>query len=160
MTRRARAAVGVLVVGVASLTASACASTQAVACAGWVHFETPADAAADADAVVIGMVTAQGDDATVMGGDAHTWTVEVSAWVGGHGDPSIAVTPMPDHCAAEGLPYPGGDPLRPFADDGTPVMLFLNEGDAYNLGRRAYTTLTPYQGVIPAPADGQLPAEW
>jgi hypothetical protein len=160
MTRRARAAVGVLVVGVASLTTSACASTQAAACADWGKFESPADAAADADAVVLGTVTGQGHDVAVMGGDAHTWTIKVSAWVRGHGDSPIVVSPMPDHCAAEDPLYPGGDPLRPFADDGTPVMLFLNEGDAYNLERRAYTTLTPYQGVIPAPADGQLPAEW
>ncbi|MFP3712437.1 hypothetical protein [Puerhibacterium sp. TATVAM-FAB25] len=159
MTRRTLALVGVLVVA-ASSTASACAPTQAVACAGWVDLETPADAAADADAVVIGTITGQGDDVTVMGGDAHTWTVEVAAWVGGHGDSPIVVSPMPDHCAGEDPPYPGGDPLRPFADDGTPVMLFLREGDAYDLGATAYTTLTPYQGVIPAPADGRIPAEW
>jgi hypothetical protein len=159
MARRVLVLVGALV-GAASLTTSACASTQSAGCASWVDFQTPADAAADADAVVIGTVTGQGDDVTVMGGDAHAWTVEVSAWVGGHGDSPIVVTPMPDHCAGEDPPYPGGDPLRPFAADGTPVMLFLRDGAADGLGESAYTTLTPYQGVIPAPVDDQIPAEW
>ncbi|WP_159796570.1 hypothetical protein [Puerhibacterium puerhi] len=148
-----------LVVGVASLTVAACASTQSAGCASWVDFKTPADAAADADAVVIGTVAGRGDDVRVMGGDAHTWTVEVADWVRGHGGSPIVVTPMPDHCG-EDPPYPGGDPLRPFADDGTPVMLFLREGDAYDLEEGVYTTLTPYQGVIPAPVDGRIPEEW
>lgn len=160
MTRRALALVGALTVGAASFTTSACAPTQAAGCASWIDFETPFDAAAEADAVVIGTVTEQGDDVTIMGGDAHTWTVEVDTWLSSRGDSPIVVAPMPDHCAGKNSPYPGGDPIRPFADNGSPVMLFLNDGEAYDAGERAYTTLTPYQGAIPAPTDGQIPANW
>lgn len=159
MTREVRALLGAAALLASSWSLAACsAPVEAKGCASYAGYETPTDAADASDAVVIATVIGRADDVTIAGGDAHTWTVDVTDWVRGHGDSPLTVAPMPDHCAAN-PPYQDGDPLEPFAD-GTPVMLFLYGGDGDALVEGIWTTPNPSQGVIPAPADGRIPATW
>ena len=158
MTRRIRVFAGAAVLLSVSGATAACSSPETVSCASWVDFETPADAVESADGVAVGTVVGRGEDVVLMGGDAHTWTVEVTTWVAGHGESPITVATMPDHCIAD-PPYPDGDPLEPFLD-GTSVMLFLNDTANDGGDNDVWATLTPYQGVVPAPSDGEVPAAW
>lgn len=119
-------------------------------CVDWVLYDTPQDAAANADAVVIGRVPSLDATTRLYDLDVHVWNVEVESWVQGEGEADeISVVSAPRTCET-GSPYPDGDPLE--TDD--EVMLFLSyEGNSVR-------TITGYQGVIVAPADRTLPDAW
>src|SRR5688572_13091022 len=114
-------------------------STQ---CVDWVLFDTPADAAADADAVVLGTAGERAGSTNLYGQEVNVWSVDVSEWVQGDGDGSIEVVSVPRTCES-GAPYPDGDPL-----DGAGELLLFLRADG---GR--WQTITPYQGALPAPID-------
>ncbi|MCP2265424.1 hypothetical protein APR03_002780 [Promicromonospora thailandica] len=66
--------VGVLPAGV---TGCAALGPAGEACVDWVTFETPADAAADASAVLLGTVVERDGTERLYGVDAHRWLVDV-----------------------------------------------------------------------------------
>lgn len=122
---------------------------QSSSCVDWVVFDTPEDAAADADGVVIGRVVGEAGTTRLYDQDMNVWRVAVDSWVRGDGASEIDVASSPRTCE-EGSPYPDGDPLDAAGD----VMIFVRDVDG------AFQTITGYQGVIPATTDGELPAEW
>lgn len=142
--------VAATLLGVVTLLAG-CASpatTTVTSCIDWVGFDTPADAAEDADAVIIGEVGEQSGTTTYYEMPAAMWEVSVDAWVkGGGGSSAIVVTSLPRSC---------GDTRDSMADavDAGPVVLFLRDGD------QGWETLTPFQGVVATGVDGAVPAEW
>jgi hypothetical protein len=123
---------------------------RSYSCVDWVWFDTPADAAADAEGVVIGDVVNTAGTVDSYGERANVWNVEVSEWIAGEGPSTIQVLSLPRTCE-EGSPYPDGDPL----DTGDEVMIFVRAGDG-----DLYETVTGLQGVIPAPEASELPSEW
>ena len=132
-----------------ALPLAACSSTQVTAttCIDWVWFDTPADAAADADAVAIGHVIAEAEPASYLGMTANRWSVDVDSWISGAGPAEITVTSLPRSC---------GDEVDSFEHygHGQDVVLFLRE-DA-----KGWQALTPFQGIAPAGPDGGIPSEW
>lgn len=119
------------------------------ACVDWVLYDTPTDAATEADAVVIGSVIGPAGTATEFGLEANVWRVAATTWVQGRGGSEIEVVSAPRTCE-NGAPYPDGDPL----DVSTDVLLFLRaDGDRW-------MTITPYQAVLPAPTDPGIPSVW
>jgi hypothetical protein len=118
-----------------------------------VHFETPADAVEDSDAVFLGTVTAADGAAHSMEVEMSAWTVRVEEVLAGDevatGE-TVRVVSMADPCSGEAV-YETGDPLDAVGDS-LLIFAYSTEG--------ALWTLTPYQGVLPAPADGRIPEEW
>lgn len=128
-------------VGVAPTTAT---------CVDWVWFDSPAAAAADADRVVIGTVDGLVGTRERYGEAANVWDVAVSDWIVGTGGARIEVVSSPRTCES-GSPYPGGDPLETDRE----VMIFLRDS-----GPGVADTITGLQGVIPAPKEREVPADW
>ena len=144
---------GPLAIGTTSATlllagCSSPATTTTSVCIDWVYFESPADAAAEADAVVVGTVESQSGLTTYYDLPATTWNVNVDTWIKGvAASNDIVVTSLPRSC---------GDTGANMADAvGTgQVVLFLRDGDD------GWETLTPFQGVIAVGPDGEPPTEW
>lgn len=116
-------------------------------CIDWVGFETPADAAAESDAVALGRIIDQAGTSSYLDIPVATWNVEVDSWLAGGGDDEIVVTSLPRSC---------GDTRDVMAErqGDDPVILFLRDGSS------GWETLTPFQGVVPADPDGGMPAVW
>ena len=135
----------------ASLVLAGCSSfgpPTSGACIDWVYFESPADAADEADAVIVGTVESSAGSTTYLDLPATKWHVSVDRWIkGGDGSRTVVVTSLPRSC---------GDTHDSVADavDAGPVVLFLRDG------KSGWETLTPFQGLIPAERDGNLPSEW
>ncbi|MGN8551876.1 UNVERIFIED_CONTAM: hypothetical protein OHV15_04740 [Microbacterium sp. SLM126] len=136
--------------------ATACAAlpgTTVVACPSWVHFEAPADAVTDSDAVFTGTVAGPDGTARYMEVGMSAWTVDVDTVLAGDavsdGD-TVRVVSTADPCSGTAV-YDDGDPLDA---EGAELLVFVND-----IGGTLFT-LTPYQGVLKAPADGKIPAEW
>jgi hypothetical protein len=148
-----------------------------IACVDWVSFETPAEAASDAGAVLRGTVVEQDGTANMYGVESNRWLVDVEE-VRERPDPpegrrqtqpelevsageQIAVVSTPETCSEEA--YPGGDPLDPASGrggaDGTVIILLSaapgEEGDVDD-----FHLITPYQGVLTPAKDGALPSKW
>lgn len=120
--------------------------TTSQSCIDWVWFETPADAAAEADAVALGRIVEQAGSTRYLDIPATTWTVDVDSWLLGDGDAEIEVTSLPRSC---------GDTGDVMAErQGETVVLFLRDDPA------GWQTVTPLQGVVsPGPDDG-MPNTW
>lgn len=126
---------------------------QATACPSWVHFETPADAVEDSDAVFLGTVTGLDGTARYLEVGMSAWSVRVDEVLEGDavspGD-SVRVVSTADPCSGTAV-YDDGDPLDA---EGEQLLIFVHELEG------ALYTLTPYQGVLPAPIDGTIPDAW
>ncbi len=157
----ALAAAGAAVV-VLGVTAAGCAGSglltgdgQAHDCVSWVEFATPADAAAEADLVVVADGAEASGTARAFGAGATVHTLTVRSVLAGDavaaGD-DLQVVSTPVTCTGDAVLYPDGDPLH---TAGTVVVLL--DDDAAVGGWR---TITPTQGVVPASPDGGLPAGW
>lgn len=145
-----------LLTAVALAASAGCAAgaTRSETCVDWVWFPTPADAVAEADAVVrtTGPAAASGT-AELFGTDATVHTLAVGAVLAGSGARAgdvLEVASTPVTCTGGGR-YPDGDPL-----DATGTLLVLLERDEQT---GAWRTLTPAQGVVAAP-DGAVPGSW
>lgn len=144
-----------------SATAAGAASVLALAvlsgcvhvsgCPGWVSFDTPADAAEDADAVVSGRVSGHSGTTPMFGATANVWNVEVVEWLKGDGPAAIEVISPPESCSDPA--YFGADPFEE-PSQGETVVVFLTAES----GR--WRAVTPLQGIIPAAPDGGLPENW
>jgi hypothetical protein len=151
-----------------------------VACVDWVFFETPAEAASDAGAVLRGTVVEQDGTAQMYGVESNRWLVTVEEVLERPDPPSgrsqtqpelevspgdqIAVVSTPETCSVEG--YPGGDPLDPASGlggaDGSVIILLsaaLGDGDG-DVDVDGFHLITPYQGVLTPAKDGALPSKW
>lgn len=146
MSARARSAWLVSIL-IAPVLLTGC--TTSVSCAGWHHFETPADLAKDARLVVIGESEDTGETVQLMGVQAAVHEITVAEVLKGELDEqTIRVASTPDACSGvEGTYYPQGDPL---AVDG-PAEFFIVFFDG------VWRSPTPFQGAIPIPDDGNLP---
>lgn len=152
---RWRAVAVVVMLGTASLV-SGCAS--AVSCPSWAGYDTPADALAAADAVVIGY---KGDTVALRDGyngfhDIRQYTIVVESWVKGSGPDHIDVASAPSGCTDS--PYAAGDDFDAFtgtesAGEPDPILLFLRADG------NAWAGILPGQQAI-APLDGGIPAAW
>ena len=145
MLRRGSAAIallGTLALGGCSAPPFVTANT----CIDWVYFETPADAAADADAVALGSVTEHRGSTQYEGMAANIWTVEVTEWLKGGGADSIDVVSLPRSCDDT------GDSMSQFGPDDS-VVLFLRSTD------NGWEGVTPWQQVT-ADDDDTIPESW
>jgi len=133
----------------AAATLTGCVTSET--CVSWVDFETPQDAYDDARLVVRGEVGAITGTRAVLGVQATVHAVTVVEVLKGD-DPgsTIEVASTPITCTGGEL-YPDGDPLDVTGD----VILFL--GDPPDT--HGWRLITPFDGVLPAPADGTLPFE-
>ncbi|UEJ82790.1 hypothetical protein Bra3105_00180 [Brachybacterium halotolerans subsp. kimchii] len=100
--------------------------------------------------MIIGRARASTNVTSMYGLDAAVHDVEVLQVFKGDLGASVAVAATPETCTT-GAPYPSGDPLD--ADDD--LLLFLTQP----AGRTPWSTVTPLDGVQPAPKDGSLPFE-
>lgn len=156
-----------------------------VACVDWVFFETPAEAASDAGAVLRGTVVAQDGTAQMYGVESNRWLVTVEEVLERPDPPSgrpqtqpeldvspgerIAVVSTPETCSGEA--YLEGDPLDPAsglagADGSVIILLSAASGDGSGDGSAEqddvdyFHLITPHQGVLTPAKDGALPSEW
>jgi hypothetical protein len=161
----------------------------ASACVDWVFFDTPAEAASDAGAVLRGTVVERDGTAQMYGVESNRWLVTVEEVFERPDPPSgrtqtqpeldvepgerIAVVSTPETCSGEA--YIGGDPLDPASGlggaDGS-VIIFLSAalGDGFGdgLGDGSadqddvgdFHLITPHQGVLTPAKDGALPSKW
>lgn len=146
MMRRSAAAVAVA----AALMLTGCADRSAPgaqACIDWVLFDAPADAAADADAVVRGRILEQNGSAAYEGMAANVWRVAVDEWISGAGGPEIDVISLPRSCGDTGDSFARFDPDHD-------VFVFLRSSD------EGWQAVTPWQGAVLADADGGIPSSW
>lgn len=133
-------------------------------CASWAAFDTPAEAADAADAVVIGHVVARDGVGEVGGAEAHAWTVSVQRWMKGSGGDRIRVLATPAGCADGSPEYPGGDRFEPAVADHLSVV-FLSEYASTSTSvpdgaDAVWVGLSPFQAVIPATPAGGIPKAW
>lgn len=161
--------------GCAAVGSTTSATTSGEACADWVTFDTPLDAAAAAGAVLRGTVAERDGTARFLGVEANRWLFDVEEVLerpepaaGAEPSPEVspgervAIVSTPETCTARGL-YPGGDPLDPatgLADaDGSVIVLLSGGGDGAG-GEGDLHLITPFQGVLTPDPDGSLPAGW
>jgi hypothetical protein len=136
-------------IATASAALTACTIGHTVqSCIDWVFFDSPSDAAAEADAVARGRIVDQAATTSYLGMPATTWNVEIDEWFEGAGADEIVVVSLPRSC---------GDTTDSMAEaeaEAEDLILFLREQDT------GWEILTPWQGVIPARSDGGVPATW
>ncbi|MFD7025996.1 hypothetical protein [Promicromonospora sukumoe] len=158
-----------------------------VACVDWVRFLTPAEAASDAGAVLLGKVVQHEGTARLYGVEANRWLFDVEE-VLERPDPEdaranpaaepppelevsagqqVSIVSTPETCGGADAAYPGGDPLDPAAATGGgagsgPVIVLLSGSTDDGSGDEpvGFHLITPYQGVVQPTDDGGLPAEW
>lgn len=117
------------------------------ACASWVDFTTPVDAADEADAVALGRIVDQAGNTTYEGITTNTWNVEVDEWLKGDGEGEIIVTSLPRTCGDD------RDTMSRFQSV-EELVLFLRDDES------GWQTITPFQGAVPASPDGEIPEAW
>ncbi|MGW2091143.1 hypothetical protein [Promicromonospora sukumoe] len=154
-----------------------------VACVDWMRFLTPAEAASDAGAVLLGKVVRQEGTAELYGVEANRWLFDVEEVLerpdpaGERANPAaepppelevsageqVTVVSTPETCGGADNPYPGGDPLDPAAGQGSGPVIVLLSGSTDDGGTGepvGFHLITPYQGIVLPTDDGGLPAEW
>lgn len=145
---------GALVVALAGSGLTGCALVDTQSCVDWVVFDTPAAAARDAAAVVVGRVGVRAGTTNVFGAESHVWTVQVSRWITGSGGDSIRVTSVPETCAGAGAaPYPAGDPFEKAMGNRESVLFLSREGGSWR-------GITPSQAIVEASDAGGIPDAW
>ena len=147
--RMQRAVLAGAVAAASLLSLSGCAVPGLVttsACIDWVSFDTPADAATDADAVVLGSIAGQDGTTQYEGMTANIWTVEIEDWLKGSGSETIDVVSLPRSCGDT------EDGMAEFSDQDE-VVLFLRSTDS------GWEGITPWQQAMLS-EDGGYPEAW
>lgn len=125
--------------------------TTAASCIDWISLETPADAAAESDAVVRGTVDGPPATGRYELYDVPLWTVQVAEWVSGtpaDGEgTSIEVLSLPHSCGQS------RDALTGIEDAGEVHLFRRARGDHWE-------TVTGYRGKVPAAEDGSMTGSW
>ncbi len=136
-------------------TAGCAGGVQSASCVDWVYFDSPADATAQAELVVLTTGPApKSGTARLFGLTVAVHAVEVGAVLSGTGavpGQTLDVISTPETCTGDGV-YRDGDPL----DASGSLVVFLSKDP----DTQAWQTLTPLQGVVPATPDGQVPDAW
>lgn len=127
---------------------TACVSTET--CVSWIDFETPQDAYDDAALVVLGTAEPTGATRDVFGVAMPVYAIDVAETLKGEAPAGLQVAPAPLTCVGEASQFPDG--VDPLAIDGE-IVLFLHREDG------AWRTITPFDGVLRVPADGEPPFE-
>lgn len=144
-----------LAAGALIASTAGCAGVQSATCVDWVDYASPADATADAGLVVLTTgPAARAGTAELFGVTVAVHAVEVQAVLSGAGaapGQTVAVISTPETCSGRGV-YPEGDPLDA---SGSLVVFLYQDPDT-----KAWRTITPYQGVVPATRAGQVPEAW
>jgi hypothetical protein len=145
LARRAASALGVAVLTMPLLSCTSLSTSHS--CIDWVFFDTPADAAEEANAIAVGRIVDQAGTTSYMDIPATTWNVVVDEWLEGDGDPEIVVTSLPRSC---------GDTTDAMAEaqKEDELVFFLRERAS------GWEIVTPWQGVTPAAPGGQIPQTW
>ena len=117
--------------------------TTTASCASWVDYSDLQDAYDDSTLVVVGTSGAVVRTTHLMGVEVPVHTITVEQVLKGDAPDPLEVARIPDACSAEPLP----DPLD--TDDRVILMLLDVEG--------VWRLLTPYDGVLEAPAGEPLP---
>lgn len=127
---------------------TACVTEQT--CVSWVDYETPQDAFDDANLVVVGTAEPTGATRDVFGEPMPVYAIAIRETLKGEAPAKLEVTPTPLTCMGDASQFPDGvDPLA--TDDGIVLFLYF-EGAGWR-------PITPFDGVLPVPADGVLPFE-
>lgn len=146
---RVRATVTALVI-VAAVVGMPTGCARSEICVSWVDYETPQQAYDDATLVVLGTAEPTGSTRDVFGVPMPVYTIDVAETLKGEAPDALEITPTPLTCMGDASQFPDGvDPLA--TDDD--LVLFLHRDDT------GWRPITPYDGVLPAPADGVLPFE-
>ena len=126
---------------------------QAQGCPSWAGYDSPAEAAESAEAVVVGHVSELVDTREMFGATGNLWSIEVDEWRKGAGSDLIEVLSPPSACGASDDPYLGTDPFVAASAD-PPTIVFLTDREG------GWMAISPGQGAVAATADGQLPTVW
>ena len=138
-----------VVCGLVAAALSGCATSTSV-CVDWVDFATPADAAVDAQLVLVGTVTGSAPQRQLFYLPAPVHRIAVESVLKGQlpaGTREIDVASVPQTCNGEAGAFPDGDPLE--TDQRVEIFLFEEDGE--------YRLITPFDGVEPAPEGEPLP---
>lgn len=139
----------------AAMAGCAIIGGDAQTCVSWVEFESPADAMANAEVVVLAAgPTASAGTTDLFGVDANVHSVQIAEVLKGtavRAGENLEVISTPVTCTG-GDAYPDGDPL---GASGTLVLFLSQDADAH-----VWRTVTPSQGVVAATADGDAPLTW
>jgi hypothetical protein len=154
-----------------------------------MRFLTPAEAASDAGAVVLGKVVRHDGTARLYGVEANRWLFDVEKVLerpdpaGERANPAaepppelevsageqVSVVSTPETCGGADSAYPGGDPLDPATGLGAGsgggagsviVLLSGSTDDGSTDEPVGFHLITPYQGVVLPTDEGGLPAKW
>lgn len=147
MRGRAIAAALVVAAGFGMLTG--CTTTTA-SCVSWHVYDDPQQLFDDTRLVVIGTPEPTGATRDVTGVRMPVYLIEVEETLKGEAPDPLEVTPAPLTCMGDASEYPDG--VNPF-ETSEEVILFLYADPS---GWRA---MSPFDGVLPVPADGVLPFE-
>lgn len=137
----------------ACMSLAGCSVPANPQCKTWKIYDTPQEAAKDADAVVIGTLVNQSGTEDWNGVEINVWQMDIESWIKGSGPTQIEVASPPDTCGPLPTPYSSSDPLLQAEDEGR-VAVFLSKSDD------RWVVLSPFQGTISVPADDALPSEW
>lgn len=144
--RSATAATLVVSAAAAALTLSGCGLVTPPACADWGTYD-PQQAYEEASLVVEGIVGADNGRLAFTTGPGIRHQVSVEAVLKGeYGEETLDAAAPRDYCVAD-PPEPAEDPLQ----EGDRVLLFLHPSDG------GWSTLTPYDGVLPYSEGDELP---
>jgi hypothetical protein len=143
-------AVAVVVLLLIGGLASCSPLVSSAGCPSWAGYDTPAEAADAADAVVFGVVRKQSGTVPMFGTTANVWTVRVDAWLKGAGPEEISVVSPTAACGPDdSVEFP--DPFHEVGEQ--PVIVFISPSES------GWQALSPGQGIVPS-SDGRLPEAW
>lgn len=146
---RVRATVAALVT-VAAVVGMLTACVRSGICVSWVDYETPQQAYDDATLVVVGTAEPTGSTRDVLGVPMPVYAIDVAETLKGESPTDLLVAPAPLTCMGGASEFPDG--IDPLATDDE-LVLFLHLDD------EGWRLITPFDGVLPMPADGVLPFE-
>jgi hypothetical protein len=143
------AAAAALLVAVSAVTG--CVHAQG--CPSWAGYATPEEALEAADAVAVGDVGDVVATRQLFGATGNVWSFDVENWRKGTGPDRIEVLSPPSACGQTDDPYLGIDPFET-AVANTASVVFLTDRNG------VWMAISPVQGIVEMPADGELPAAW
>ena len=111
-------------------------------CVSWVDYDTVQAAYDDSELVVMGTALPSTGTVTLFGMNVPQHEIAVDEVLKGDHTGPLVVAAAPETC-----PGPGTDRLN---IDETVILFLHNDGGTWR-------TITPYDGVVPLPADGTLP---
>jgi hypothetical protein len=141
-------------IALAAATLTGCATTV---CADFGYYETPEQLAKASTLVLTGRVVERVGTSRMFHESAPVYRIAVDTVVTGeYSKATIDVVSTPETCGGNtsGNTSPNKNDLQ--LETTATIELFLGR-NTLDDGSKAWTTVTPYQGVLPIPASGELP---